>query len=637
MTDRIAGRTATRRRFLQSTSVLATLALAAACTPAPAPQAAATPKPAEPKPAAPTAAAAAPAPTQPAATAPAPAQAAAGAVSKPGEVPRNRTLMAISGSNVKEGKFPDYDLWNPYAVGANHQVGSMLVHEPLAFYSAFADKEHLWLAEGYSYSPDFTELTIKTRSGITWSDGTPFSAEDVAYTFNSLKELGPKVRWGVDVQQFLQNAKTTDPNTVVLKFQVPAPRFFEFITYKYDIGVYVVPKHIFDGQDWTQLRHYDPGKGWPVTTGPWKVTFASPEQRILDRRDDWWAVKAGLVKQMPQVQRIIHTPFAGEQQLAQAVITNQCDYSTSLQPATYPTVLSQNPKIITHSGRDKPYGYVDWWPVSLYLNNTLKPFDNPDVRWALSYYMNRDQIVEVGWDGASSLFPMPFPSYPPLKPYADSIKDLLDKYPTLEFNPKKGDALLEKAGFKKQSGSWVDAQGQKLKLEIMGPGTGTFAPVGPVVSELLKRQGIEASFSQPPDANDRFSKGEYTGYLNGHGGSVRDIYYTLRLYQSASQAVPGGHLVNFPKWTNKKYDDIVDQVFVTPMEDKPKLTQLFRQAMEIWLPELPDVQLTEFHHRIPMNTTYWKNWPTAENPYVNGAFWHLTYQLVLNNLEATQA
>jgi peptide/nickel transport system substrate-binding protein len=110
----------------------------------------------------------------------------------------------------------------------------------------------------------------------------------------------------------------------------------------------------------------------------------------------------------------------------------------------------------------------------------------------------------------------------------------------------------------------------------------------------------------------------------------------LRLYQTATTAVPGAHLVNFPKWANKKYDDIVDQVFVTPMEDKTKLTQLFRQAMEIWLPELPDVMLTEFYHRIPMNTTYWKNWPTAQNPYVNGAFWHLTYQLVLNNLEAVQ-
>jgi len=108
-------------------------------------------------------------------------------------VPRNRTLTLVwSGS--REGRWIDYELWNPYAIGSNHQNGPGIFYEPLAYYSAFADKEYLWLAESYKYSPDFKELTIKTRSGIKWSDGTPFSADDVTYTLNSLKELGPKVR-----------------------------------------------------------------------------------------------------------------------------------------------------------------------------------------------------------------------------------------------------------------------------------------------------------------------------------------------------------------------------------------------------------------------------------------------------------
>ncbi len=129
---------------------------------------------------------------------------------------------------------------------------------------AFADKEYLWLAESYAYTPDFKELTIKTRSGITWSDGVPFSAEDVAYTLNSLRDLGPKVRWGVDVQQFMQEARVTDPNTVVITFKVPAPRFFYFMTYKYDIGVYIVPKHIFQDQDWTTFKHMHGGQPRPA-------------------------------------------------------------------------------------------------------------------------------------------------------------------------------------------------------------------------------------------------------------------------------------------------------------------------------------------------------------------------------------
>ena len=142
----------------------------------------------------------------------------------------------------------------------------------------------MWLAESYQFTPDFKQLTIKTRSGINWSDGTPFSAEDVAYTLNTLRDLGPKVKWGVDVQQALKEATATDPNTVVLNFKIPSPRFFFFVTYKYDIGIYIVPKHIFDGQDWTTFKHFDIAKGWPVTTGPWKVTEASLQQKVFDRR-----------------------------------------------------------------------------------------------------------------------------------------------------------------------------------------------------------------------------------------------------------------------------------------------------------------------------------------------------------------
>jgi peptide/nickel transport system substrate-binding protein len=74
-------------------------------------------------------------------------------------------------------------------------------------------------------------------------------------------------------------------------------------------------------------------------------------------------------------------------------------------------------------------------------------------------------------------------------------------------------------------------------------------------------------------------------------------------------------------------------MYVTDPNNKPKMIELFHRAMEIWLPELPDIQLVQNFHRIPMNTTYWKNWPTDDNDYVNGASWHLTYSIVLWNLK----
>ena len=99
--------------------------------------------------------------------------------------------------------------------------------------------------------------------------------------------------------------------------------------------------------------------------------------------------------------------------------------------------------------------------------------------------------------------------------------------------------------------------------------------------------------SLPPDFDDRFQKGEYVGAIYGHGGSVNEPYSTLRLYQSRSVAVPGAHLVNFARWKNAEFDKIVDEMYVTDPNDKPKMMELFHEAMEIWLPELPDIQLVQ--------------------------------------------
>jgi peptide/nickel transport system substrate-binding protein len=551
---------------------------------------------------------------------------------QPAEVPRNRTLVLIKNGG-RDGRWVDYDLWNPYSIGANHQNGPNLIYEPLAYYSAFADKLYMWLAESYQYTPDFKQLTIKTRSGITWSDGVPFSADDVAYTFNTLRDLGPEVKWGVDVNQALDEATVTDPNTVVLKFKIPSPRLFFFAAYKYDIGIYVVPKHIFEGQDWTSFKHFDLAKGWPVTTGPWKVVAASLSQKIFDRRDSWWAAERKLAP-MPQMLRSIWLPNTGEQQTAQAMMTNQSDTGYDMQPASFPTMFRGNPMITTHTGQKPPYGYVDWWPISLYVNNEVAPFNDKDVRWALSHYIDRKQIVDVGFLGASQVSALPLPPYKPLLPYFDAVKDLLAKYDTLEFDPKKGDALLAAKGFRERGGKWTDPDGKPLTVAIISAPLGTFGPaIGPVVSEMLKRHGIDASLTLPPDFNDRFQKGNYAGSIYGHGGSIREPYDALRLYQGKSIAVPGAHLVNFSRWKNPDFDKIVDEVYVTDPQDTPRLKDLFRAAMEIWLPDLPDIQLVQNHHRIPMNTTYWKNWPTEDNPYINGASWHLTFPLVLWNLQ----
>jgi peptide/nickel transport system substrate-binding protein len=65
--------------------------------------------------------------------------------------------------------------------------------------------------------------------------------------------------------------------------------------------------------------------------------------------------------------------------------------------------------------------------------------------------------------------------------------------------------------------------------------------------------------------------------------------------------------------------------------------EIWQQCLAIWLPEYPDIQISQGLHRLPMNTTYWTGWPTQEDPYVNAAHFHLTWPLVVHRLEpATQ-
>jgi len=258
----------------------------------------------------------------------------------------------------------------------------------------------------------------------------------------------------------------------------------------------------------------------------------------------------------------------------------------------------------------------------------------------MSYLIDRQVLIDVGWGGASSLSPLPMPDptvYKGLAPYLESARPLLEQYPTNEFNPEKGAALLAELGWKKGSdGFYQDPAGKPFTLEIIS--FFDFPSVGPVLAELLVRQGMNATYGQPPDMFDRFFAGDYNAAIFGHGGSVRDPFETLRLYQSSASPLLGGeaqHLVNLARWNNKEYDLIVDEVFRTAPSETDKMQELWLKAMAIWLPELPDVQLMQFYHRLPMNLTYWKGFPNKEDPYVNAAFFHSTYALVLHRLEPT--
>lgn len=551
------------------------------------------------------------------------------------EVPREKTLILMFGG--QPGQFTDVGLGNPYATGASHQMGSAALWEPLYYYSAFAptDQEIPWLATGYQYNDDYTELTINIREGVEWSDGTPFTAGDVAFTLNMLRDNAPVLTRSTAVKAAVKEAVAVDDLTVQIIFNEPRPRFmFNQLMFKFDTGVYIVPEHIFkDVEDIASFEYFDPEKGWPLATGPYKIVAWNTSQKFIDRRDDWWGAKTGFAE-LPKVERILVTPRADDTIMSQRIIKNEVDATLDLRATTIKQVVAQNPAIITHTGRELPLGYMDWWPTSIWFNHDAPPYNDKNVRWAVSYTIDRQQMIDVALEGSGIIAELPFPKYEPLLPFYEAAKPLLEKYPTTEHNLDKAAERMQAAGYEKDSeGFWVK-DGERIQASMSG--WQVFTDIGPILAEQLRRGGFEAEFITPADNGTRISEGTQKIWLNGHAGSIRDPFTTMDYYTSKYYAPIGEPTAQSSRFRNAEYDAILDEMAKVPPDD-PGYMDLFLAALEIWLDNLVDAPVQQWLHRIPMNTTYWQNWPTQDNPYVNGAFWHLTFPLILHKLQPTSA
>jgi len=533
------------------------------------------------------------------------------------------------------GQFQDFDSFNPYLPGKVSRTGYNFLYEPLYFYNAYREEDGLipWIAEGHEYSDDYTEVTIKIRPGVEWSDGEPWTARDLVFTIDMLRASAPELSFSVDMQTWVREAVAEDDLTAHLTLTAPNPRFvFTYFTHNFDNGVPIVPRHIWEGRDPGAFANFDLKRGWPVVSGPYRLVLSAPAQRIWDRREDWWAARIGFQK-LPRVQRLIYLPYMEETKQVQNLISDHLDLCADMLPPNIQAILEQNPRVTTWSGREAPFGYLDWWPLSLGFNAQEPPFDDAEFRWAINYAIDRQQLVDVGWQGAGRPTLLPFPDFPPLRKFTGQVEDLLEKYPVGAHDPDRTAVIMTRKGWTRdQEGIWT-RKGARAKIVI--DISNTFQDITPVLVEQLRRAGFDAHLRMTTDNYTRMTTGAARTYIFGNGGSVRDPYFTLRLYHSRFGQPTGTATPTFWRWRHEEFDAIVDQMGQTGPED-PELGALFRQAMEIWLRELPAIPLLQFYHRLPHNQTYWRNWPSAGNPYINSAYWHRTWLLVLLHLEPAQ-
>lgn len=553
--------------------------------------------------------------------------AASAGASADGTVARKDILIIPSNVNI-----PAPDIWNPYIPGTFILQGmNQNMMEPLFMLNYETGKIDGWLAESYEANDKLDEWTVKLRKGTEWSDGKPLTADDVVFTINMLKDNAPQLNWSGAIKQWVKSVEAVDAQTIKFTLTGANPRFvMENLAGTTSQAIVPLPKHIWEGKDPVTFKNQS-----PIFSGPYVVKSFSSTEFDYKRNDNWWGSKTGAFKLPAPLE--IHRPWIGDAATAnQMLVNNESDIGGGTNPSTNKAMQGQNPKLVSYTDKP-PLAWIDPCPRMLTLNTTVKPWDKKEMRWALSYAINRQQIVDVVNEGAGATSNFIFPSYKGLQPFQDAIKDIVT--PIGEFNLDKSHKLIESQGYKLDAGSgkYVGPDGKTLSLDIVLPPF--MEPWARMIVQQLQADGIDAVLRilEWGVFRDQTGRGNFTAATDWDGcGSVIEPWFGMQRYHKKwvnPIGTAGTEYVdntnNAGRWSNDEYSALIDQLGSLPLGD-PKITDLMKKAVTIWADELPDIPLVQTPAYIMWNTTYWTNWPTADNNYIQppGHWEHFLRQLV---------
>ncbi len=553
------------------------------------------------------------------------------------DVDRAHTLIL----DMDSGRDLTPDIWNPYLPGSQLSQGyHQAILEPLFMLNYETGQITGWTAE--SMTPNDTQdvWTLKLRKGVTWSDGVPFTADDVVFTIQMLVSNAPNLQYSADLKQWVANVSKTDDQTVVFNLSKPNPRFqLDYFSVRIWGSVNIAPKHIWDGKDPLTFTNYDPAKGWPVGTGAYKLASISPTEFTYLRDDNWWGAKTGFAH-LPEPMKLIWTWAGPEETRAALMADGQLDSLMDITLGTFKAVQARNPNVIAWFPQ-LPYAWLDPCARNLGFNTAVAPWDNKDMRWAVNYAIDRQQIVDVAYEGTTLTSKFFFPAYGPLNKLVDAASSagIYDKNPILVHDPDKAKQLIEANGYTMGSDGFYQKDGQQLGMTITTSDTATeHQRIIAVEVEQLQAVGINAVQKNEAEAvwfqNRDFGNFEARQEWD-NCGSVNEPWNSLDTLNQ-KWVVPIGTRAsrNWWRWSNADYSALVDQMGTLPLGD-PRIQDMFVKAADIYLSELPTIPITQAKKLIPFDTTHWTGWPTHDNNYVQATTWWQMTPLILQQLHST--
>ena len=512
------------------------------------------------------------------------------------------------------------------ADGPSNASSRESMFETLYMYNMIDGKQYPLLADGpYTWNADMTEVTLILKAAAHWSDGTPVTAEDVAYTFatnvkyettngTSYKDYIDTIE-AVDDETVLVKAKLNDEGKAVNPLQVSA----------YLSNTYVMQKawtQIVEARTCGDAAAFKADTGTDaIGSGPYMPFFADDTKVVVVRDDNYWGQDASMWGSLPAPKYLAHTIYADNNAGFVALKAGEVDVSQQFNPNVQDLWLVDNLPISTYID-EPPYSITASIPTA-YFNMRSYGLDNAAVRKAIAMAVDYDTIIANAMTNQSPTFAdvprsMMNPTDGEQALYDhDAVKDL-----QWAGNDVAGaNTLLDEAGIVDTDGDgWRELDGQKLSYNASCPnGWSDWQAAIEIVAAAGEKIGIEITTYYPEWSvyQTIFTDGNQTDldifmYSTNGAGPTNPWGRVRQLMSSEFVGTTNNWNGNWGGYTNARADEIISAIPQTT--DETELKALYTEAVEIYLTDVPSFALMyrpDLFHTV--NESVWTGYPEVDD------------------------
>jgi peptide/nickel transport system substrate-binding protein len=486
--------------------------------------------------------------------------------------------------------------FNPFN-GSSNTLSFGPVYEELVFVNGLkSGAATKWLASGYAWSNGNKTLSVTIRSGVKWSDGKPFSADDVLFTFKLLKSspgLDLNASWSV------LKSVAKHGNKIVFNFKTSAVPYFYYIAAQTPI----VPKHI-----WASIKNPVTYKDThPVGTGPFKMGSCSPQVIKYTKNSGYWQ------KGLPKLDTVYYPAFTSNDPANQQLASGKAQWGSQFIPNIKAYYSSKS--------SDNHYWFPPLVNVDIFINLKDPILSNVAVRTAMAYAIDRSKVSKIGEYGYEPPSNQTGIVTPTFSSWLD--KGLAKK---VTYNPGKAISILQKAGFKKSGGVFHTKSGKPLSFRIINiGGYSDWVASVQVIQSQLKAVGIKITaenLSSTTYDSDAYS-GKFQLMYSGNESGGPAPYYELRQLLYSKNSAPIGKTAssNWERYYNPAVDKLIDQYgATTSTAAQHKIIAKLEAAM---VNDIPVIPITEGVDWYQYNTKDITGWVTQSDPYAKPAAYEI--------------